>query len=512
MKSSRNKRLFFCSTLCLTVIGIWTCGDRKPSAPDAPTWVVGRVKAAAGGSVRLENGPLVTVPASGFARDVDLSIRAVEPKLVPLQPNGSVRVGSTFEIEAMAVAATGVQSAEDSALPLKPLSLHLPYDPAQLPGAFAEEELVAVFWDGAGWVAVATTVDAQRHVVLAAPSHLSLWSVEGRNSRIAAVLEISDASTLHAGDPISLRISALSLEDGESADVELIVTARFRDEGTGSVQVRQGHLLLTEAPEQAGHRLDLFPGPGTLGERLLTVEEQDEASGDGFFDLVLESNEVHERVESIAFSARVGSGLSKVETDRANMIFPLPPPPTADLAITRFALVDAESQPLNPEALEDGQEVILAVGYANFGGLPVFDARIELRINGRLAQEADLSIPVGSRGQHNFRLRLSKGEQRLTTLIRSVGQLADSTPADNQMAVTLAASAAIHQLSGRVVNDARDWPQWCGVDPEWRRPGQGRRGGGWTFRLPRPAQRRLHPFPQSCRLRVSADSGRDQRQ
>ena len=64
------------------------------------------------------------------------------------------------------------------------------------------------------------------------------------------------------------------------------------------------------------------------------------------------------------------------------MIFPLPPP-IADLAIIDFALQDVDSQPLDPAGLEQGQEVLLAVFYTNAGGLPVFDARIELRVGDR---------------------------------------------------------------------------------------------------------------------------------
>ena len=391
---------------------------------------------------------MVIVPAGGFSEDVDISISTVAPRSTPLQPNGSVRVGPSYEIEAVSAATTG-----QSISPVGPISLRLPYDPTRLPAEYGEDELVAVFWDGAGWVQVATVVDVDGNAVAATPAHLSMWTVEARNSRVVASLEIGEGNTLYAGDAIRLRLSARSLEGGGTPDAELFVTARYRDDSTGSSLLTEGQLVLTEAPEQAEHRLDLFPTSGTLGDRLLSVHERDQFAGDGFFDLVVDSKQVHDRVESIAFSARVGVGLSKTETDLAHMSFPLPLPPLADLAITGFELTDVDSQPVVVESLEEAQEVLLAVEYANVGGLPVLDARIELRNADRLLQEMDIQLAVGSTGVHNFRVRLRAGEQRLATLIRSVGQVADSNPADNQMDITVTAAAAVHLLSGRVVND-----------------------------------------------------------
>ena len=391
------------------------------------------------------------MPAGGFAHNVDISIRRLEPKLVPLQPEGSIRVGATYQIEATAAGAAASAGAPAELTPLRPLSLQLPYDPAGVP-AVATDSPVAVFWDGEGWVEVATTMAGAAGMVMATPSHLSIWTVEARSSRVAATVEINDIDALSAGEPIVLRVSASNLEGGATPATELTVAARYKDEVSGTTQVVTGSLPLVEAAAESNRGLDLFAAPGTLGQLLVSVRERDRQAGDGLFDLVVDSDQVHEQVQSLAFSARVGSGLSKVETEPANMIFPLPPP-IADLAIIDFALQDVDSQPLDPAGLEQGQEVLLAVFYTNAGGLPVFDARIELRVGDRLAQEADLSIPVGARRVHNFRLRLRAGEQSFTALVRSVGQVADATPTDNQMSMTLAAIAAVHQLRGRVVDD-----------------------------------------------------------
>ena len=93
------------------------------------------------------------MPAGGFAHNVDISIRRLEPKLVPLQPEGSIRVGATYQIEATAAGAAASAGAPAELTPLRPLSLQLPYDPAGVPAASADSP-VAVFWDGEGWVEV----------------------------------------------------------------------------------------------------------------------------------------------------------------------------------------------------------------------------------------------------------------------------------------------------------------------------------------------------------------------
>ena len=110
-------------------------------------------------------GALVAVPAGGFAHNVDISIRRLEPKLVPLQPEGSIRVGATYQIEATAAGAAASAGAPAELTPLRPLSLQLPYDPAGVPAASADSP-VAVFWDGEGWVEVATTMAGAAGMVM----------------------------------------------------------------------------------------------------------------------------------------------------------------------------------------------------------------------------------------------------------------------------------------------------------------------------------------------------------
>ena len=121
---------------------------------------------------------------------------------------------------------TGAETGE-SVAPVRSVSLRLPYDPHQLPGEFAEEQLVAVFWDGEAWVNVDSVVDRANQLVEANPDHFSMWTVEARNTLVTATLEVRNPEGLYAGDPIHLRIRARSLVGDETPDVDLLASVRY---------------------------------------------------------------------------------------------------------------------------------------------------------------------------------------------------------------------------------------------------------------------------------------------
>ena len=441
LDGQRSLVLLYC---CGVLLNIAACGDgSKPQGPAAPETVIAQVDHLSGGVVGHDEGAEIEVPVGAFAGSVEVTVRAVEPKLVPLTAEENTRVGPTFEVEALMGGAT-VQ-------PLAPVTLRLPYDKDLLPANVAENELVAVFWDGEAWVSVRSEVDEDESVVAARPGHFSMWSVESRGPNIAVTLAVLDASRLRAGDPVRIRIDARSPDDERAPDVDLLVSATYRDPDTGSTLLREGSLSLAEATDAADHRLDLFLDPSTLGDRIVTVYERDEQMGDGSFDLVVESDEVLDGVTAVAFRVHVGLGLSKLETDPVLVDFPLPLPPEADLAIRRLRLTDLEGKRLSGSGLEVGQEVLIDVDYANVGANPVLDARLELQLNGKQVAEASLLVATGSEGRHTFKFRLLEGRQSFQVVIGSAGLAVESNPADNRMHMEATTVAARHQLTGRLV-------------------------------------------------------------
>ena len=432
--------------LCGCLLNLAGCGNgSKPVSSEVRATVIAQVDPESGGVVGHEDGVQLAVPVGAFPGSVDITVRTVEPSHVPLTATENIRVAPTFEIEA----ANGGVVAQ----PERPVTLRLPYDPALMPPEFAEEDLVAVFWDGEGWVDIASRVDVDRHLVETTPEHLSMWTVEARDPRFEATLDIRNADLLRSGDPVHVRLNARSLNGGQAPFVELLVTVRYHDRETGQIRVSEAKLPLTEAGEEEANHLDIFRDPTSLGDRVVTVYERDRQGGDGAYDLVVESDEVDLDVASVAISARVGSGLSKLETAAARLDFPLPLRPNADISIRRLRMTDLEGRGLTGTGLEEGQEVLVQVGYANLGQNPVLDARLELLQNGARAQEVGLLLPAESSGSHTFRLRLQEGRQRLEATIGSAGQVVDTNPADNQMGIEVLTEPALHRLSGRLVEE-----------------------------------------------------------
>ncbi|MBX7099601.1 MAG: Ig domain-containing protein, partial [Myxococcaceae bacterium] len=114
-----------------------------------------------GGTVTHATGAAVTVPASALASAVTVSI------------TGSAAPG-TSELGARAVGQAFVLAPEGQTF-LKPISLKVPYDPAQLGGAAASQLRLRIAPMGStAFSELETTVDEQAHTLSASTTHFSV--------------------------------------------------------------------------------------------------------------------------------------------------------------------------------------------------------------------------------------------------------------------------------------------------------------------------------------------------
>ena len=308
----------FTALLGLLMLG---CGDRsRTAAPSEPVPLSVQIVAALGGRVFLEDGAGIDIPADVFATDVEVTLQVVDPKGVPPTAAGSILVGPVYEIEARVDG--------EEAKPWGAVNLNLPYHPSEVPAGFAEADLVGVYWDGSAWVDMTSAVDLVSKVVSVQPRHLSRWSVSAHSRTVEVGLELPNASDLFAGDRIHVRVKASSLNESSAPrQVELQVRAALHRMPASGFVAREGILHLSGAQIARTNELSLFSEFSQPGDILLTLYEEDLAGEDGYFDVFFESGRVHPSVGALSFSARVGSGRRKVETDPLGVVFFLPPPP-----------------------------------------------------------------------------------------------------------------------------------------------------------------------------------------
>jgi len=157
-------------------LGLVGGGEEKVSTQASPTPVVSNTGGAkvgfAGGTVSMEGGPEIEIPAGAIAADSgDVSVTVSKSTQKVVLPGGLKTVGDTYEIGPAGVTFT------------VPVRITLPIPEGQDP-----EDVLGVVTldpDSGEWVSVSSSVDIEARTVSAYVTHLSPWGIVGGRSEAA---------------------------------------------------------------------------------------------------------------------------------------------------------------------------------------------------------------------------------------------------------------------------------------------------------------------------------------